>query len=127
MFFSSDSKNGFIQVFRGVITAVLITLVGVLLFALVLHLTDLGDGVIRPVNQIIKLLSIFFGVFLSVYEDKFFVKGGLIGLLSTLFTFLIFALISGGAVFGWGFLIDLVFGFLMGSISGLITMRVKRF
>ncbi|MBQ8726556.1 MAG: TIGR04086 family membrane protein [Clostridia bacterium] len=127
MLFSSESKASLVQVVRGVVTAVLITLIGVLVFSLVLFFTDLGDGVIRPVNQIIKLLAIFFGAFLAVKEDKFFIKGGLIGLLSTLFTFLIFALISGGLSFGWGLLIDLVFGFLMGALSGLITGRIRRF
>lgn len=124
---SIQTKNNFSQVLRGVISAMLITLIGVLLFAFILNFTNLSDGVIRPINQIIKLLAIFFGCFFSVKDDGGFFKGGLIGLLSTLFTFLLFGLISGGLSFGIGLLIDLVFGFLMGAISGVITLRIRRF
>ena len=127
MFFSSQSSSFFVQVFRGVITAVLTTLICVLAFALVLNFTSLGDDAILPVNQAIKVLAIFLGCFFALKYERSFIKGGLIGLLSTIFTFLIFALISGGQNFGWGVLIDLVFGFLIGGISGLITARVKRF
>ena len=127
MLISSQSKSFFGQVLRGVVTAVLITLICVLVFALVLNFTSLSDEVILPVNQGIKLLAVFLGCFCALNSEGGFIKGGLIGLLSTFFTFLIFALISGGQNFGWGVLIDLVFGLLLGGISGLITARIRRF
>ena len=58
-----DTSGTVGQIVRGVVTAVLITLVGVLVFAFVLSVTDLSDSVIKPVNQFIKLLSVFLVVF----------------------------------------------------------------
>ena len=96
------------QFIKGVITTVAVTLVCVLAFALVLSLTSLGDGVIRPVNQFIKLASIFCGVAMSVRGEKGFLKGLAIGFVATILSFLIFGLIGGGLSFGWTLLIDVV-------------------
>lgn len=112
------------QLVKGTITAVAVTLVSVLAFALVLSLTDLGDEVIKPVNQFIKLLSIFCGCALSVRGEKGFLKGMAIGFAATLFSFLIFGLIGGGLNFGWGVLIDFVCGAVMGALSGAITVNL---
>ena len=73
----SGNDNFFIQVVKGVITALVITLLGVLIFAFVLSVTSLSNQVIKPVNQFIKLLAVFFGCFLSVKEGKGFAKVGL--------------------------------------------------
>ena len=110
------------QFIKGVITTVAITLVCVLLFALVLSLTDLGDGVIRPVNQFIKLVAVFCGVVISVKGEKGFLKG----LAATVLSFLIFGLIGGGLSFGWAILIDLVCGAIMGGLSGAISVNLPR-
>ena len=45
------------QIVRGVVTALITTLISVLVFAFILSVTNLGDGVIKPINQIIKLIS----------------------------------------------------------------------
>ena len=114
------------QIVRGVVTALLTTLVSVLVFAFILSVTNLSDGVIKPINQIIKVVSVFLGCFLSVREDKGFVKGGLIGLISAILTLLIFSLLAGG-VNSWGSaIIDLVCGFIMGGLSGVISVNLPR-
>ena len=51
---------------KGVLAAVGVTAAAVILFALILGLTDFGDGVIRIVNQVIKIVSFFAGVYLCV-------------------------------------------------------------
>ena len=120
-----DTSGTVGQIFRGVVTAVLITLVGVLVFAFVLSVTDLSDSVIKPVNQFIKLLSVFFGCFLSVGRERGLIKGGLIGLLSAVFSVLLFALISGSSISWITVLIDSLFGTAMGCVSGVITSIIK--
>lgn len=112
------------QFIKGVITTVAITLVCVLVFALVLSLTDLGDGVIRPVNQFIKLAAVFCGVVISVKGEKGFLKGLAVGLAATVLSFLVFGLIGGGLSFGWAILIDLVCGAVMGGLSGAISVNL---
>lgn len=126
MFKLAKKKDFVSQIFKGVITAVLVTLVGVLLFAFILSFVDLSGAVIKPVNQFIKLSAVFLGCFFSIKDDCAILKGGLIGLLSTIFCFLLFCLIA-GAVASWlGFLIDVVFGTIMGVLSGVITVLSSR-
>ncbi|MBQ7373540.1 MAG: TIGR04086 family membrane protein [Clostridia bacterium] len=125
--FSAISKKDFsFQIFKGIVTAVLVTLVGVLLFAFILSFVDLSGAVIKPVNQFIKLSAVFLGCFFNVKEDGAIVKGGLIGLLSTVFCFLLFCLIAGAFSSWLGFFIDLLFGTAMGSLSGVITVMATR-
>ena len=47
---------------RGVLLAALFTAAAVIVFALVLSFARLSDGVIRAVNQVIKLVAIYLGV-----------------------------------------------------------------
>ena len=121
MFNAIKDKGFAYQIFKGVVTSVLVTLVGVLLFALILSFVDLSEAVVRPVNQFIKLSAVFLGCFLNVKDEGIIIKGGLIGFLSTVFCFLLFCLIAGGFSSWVGFLIDLLFGVVMGVISSLIT------
>ncbi len=126
MFNLAKKKDYVSQIFKGVVTAVLVTLIGVLLFAFILSFVDLSGAVIKPVNQFIKLSAVFLGCFFSIKDDGAVLKGGLIGLLSTVFCFLLFCLIA-GAVTSWlGFLIDVVFGTVMGVLSGVITAIFSR-
>ena len=126
MFKLAKKKDFVSQIFKGVITAVLVTLVGVLLFAFILSFVDLSGAVIKPVNQFIKLSAVFLGCFFIIKDDSAVLKGGLIGLLSTIFCFLLFCLIA-GAVASWlGFLIDVVVGTIMGVLSGVLTVLSSR-
>ena len=114
------------QIFKGVVIAVLITLVSVLIFAFVLSVANLPDKVIKPTNQFIKTFSVLFAVLFTAREGRFLIKGGLIGLLSAFFTVLLFALIASLGVTFLTVLLDLAFGFLTGLISGALTGKILK-
>ena len=113
------------QIFKGTVIAVLITLISVLIFAFILSLSNLTDKVISPINQIIKTASVFIGVFIAVKEGKFLIKGGLIGLLSALFSFLLFLLIANSVASWLAVLVDIAFGFATGCLSGIIASKIQ--
>lgn len=114
------------QFIKGVITAVAVTLIAVLAFAFVLSLTSLSDGVIKPVNQFIKLVSVFCGAAVAVKGDKGFLKGAAIGTASSVLTFFVFGLIGGGLSFGLNFFIDILCAAVMGGLSGAIAIIRKK-
>ena len=118
--------GGVVSVIKGVFFSLIIVLVGVLIFAGVIKLTSLSSSAIKPVNQFIKVLAIFFGCFLSVRGSLGFLKGGFVGVLGTALIYLTFSLIGGEISFGMPFIIDLVFGLIVGIISGIITVNVKK-
>ena len=81
---------GFIA--KGVLIALCTSLVLVLVFAFLLKFTNISDSAIAPVNQVIKGISIFLGVFVGLKKCKELglVSGLLIGFIYTLVAFLVF-------------------------------------
>ena len=111
------------EVIKGSAAGLIITLVGVLVFALAIDLFSIPDGAIMPVNQVIKLISVFLGCLFSVRGEKGFLKGLLIGIIFSLTTALIFSMISGKVTFA-GIMIDALCGGVMGMISGAIVVNL---
>jgi putative membrane protein (TIGR04086 family) len=123
---SKTQENFTIILLKGVCTALITTLVGILLFSIIVKVASLNTTVIKVVNQFIKLLSVFLGCFFSVKGGKGFVKGLLIGVIATLITYLLFSLIGGQKFFSLALLIDLLFGIAIGTVSGIVAVNVKR-
>ena len=77
---------------------------------------------IAPVNEVIKGVSIFFGVFVGLrkYKKMGLLNGILIGFLFTVVAFLVFSLLDGTFSFDRTLLNDIVFGSIIGAICGII-------
>ena len=124
---SKDIENGFLRsIVKGVFATVIITLGSVLIFAVVIKFTTLDGGVIKVVNQFIKMFSVFLGCIVCVHGSAGILKGGFTGLLSTIAVYGVFALLCGGMNFDLGFVLDLFFGLIVGAISGIISVNVKK-
>ncbi len=107
---------------KGVLCAVIATLLFILGFALILQLTGLNNNVISPVMQIVKVVCIFMAVAIAIKpaKSKGWLFGALVGLLYMVLTFLIFALVDGNLNLGLNTFSDLVFQTLIGLISAVI-------
>ena len=123
----ADHSNS-ISVAKGVMVAVCISLVLVLLFAFLLKFTNIPESTIKPVNQVIKGLSILMGVFVGLKRKKELglVSGLLIGLIYTIAAFLVFSCLGGAFSFDLTLLTDLLFGAVMGAICGIICVNLKK-
>lgn len=122
---SSDSGRFFPQLIKGILTGVIATIAGILIFAVIVNLTGLSQSVIKGVNQFIKIISVFIGCLFSFSGEKGLIKGAITGLTVTVITYLIF-LLFGAASFGTGFFIDLALLTVVGAISGIIAVNVKK-
>ena len=113
---------------KGSIVAILITLISILLFAVILKFFELSDSVIMPVNQVIKVLSILFGVktMLKNCKEKGFVKGALLGIVYTLVSYLIFSLLSRSFLFDLSVILDIIFGCIIGAICGATMVNLRK-
>lgn len=124
-----NSKNGlFSVVLKGVLVGLCVALVGILLFAFLLRFTNISDKLISPINQVIKGLSIFSGVFIGMKKHKTngLLSGLLIGLLFTIIAFLVFSLLDGAFAIDRTFFNDLIFGSIIGAICGIICVNLKK-
>ena len=114
-------------ILRGLLTAIGVTLACVLIFALLMQWLRPSDGVIRVVNQLIKLGSIFAGVYVAVGRggDKGLLTGALVGLVYMLLGVLLYALLSGQQLLFTAYLSDVAMGIAGGGIAGAIIGGLK--
>ena len=107
---------------KGVLCAVVATLLFVLGFALLVQLTGLSNNVIVPVMQVVKVICIFVAVAIAIKpaKSKGWLYGGLVGLLYMVLTSLIFALLDGQFQIGMRALSDLLFQVVVGVVSAVI-------
>lgn len=117
-----------LAIIKGSLIALCISLVGILIFAFILKFASVSDKAIRPINQIIKGVSVLIGVFVAMRKvDKMGLVGGLlIGLVYTILAFVVFSILDGNFEFNLTLLNDLLFGGIMGAICGIIAVNVKR-
>lgn len=125
---TNDSKKVWVQYVKGATVALIVSLVGILLFALLLKFVSISEGVIGPVNQVIKAISILVGtkVALKRTTNLGWLKGAILGLFYTLLAYLIFSFLSSSIVFDTTTLIDVMFGMVMGAICGIIVVNSKK-
>lgn len=121
-------RSFLLAIIKGSLVALCISLVGILIFAFILKFANISDGAIRPINQIIKGVSVLVGVFVAMRKvDKMGLIGGLlIGLLYTIIAFVVFSILDGNFEFNLTLLNDLLFGGIMGAICGIIAVNVKK-
>ena len=111
---------------KGSMLSVAASLILVLLFAFALKYIAIPVTAIRPVNQAIKGISVFIGVFLALRRVKQmgFVHGMLIGLAYTALAFVVFSILDGGFVFSRTLVNDLLFSGIIGAICGILAVNV---
>ncbi|MDR0383888.1 MAG: TIGR04086 family membrane protein [Christensenellaceae bacterium] len=110
------------QIMKGVLWATVITLVFVLTFAFIINIFSLGDAVIKPVIQVVKVLSIFIGVAISLKNVKKagWLIGAFVGALYIIFAFCIFSAVDGKFSLDLTALNDAIFSMTVGVISAII-------
>ena len=113
---------------KGTLIGLCVSLILVLIFAFLLKFTNIPDTIISPVNQIIKGVSIFLGVFIGLKKSKELglVSGLLIGFIYTFLAFLVFSILAGSFSFDVTLLTDIVFGAIIGAICGIICVNIKK-
>ena len=86
-----------ISILNGTIVAISTTLVLILLFALLIRYCNISDNWIFPVNQVIKVISMFVGgvVFLRKHQKNGFLKGLILGFLYYIVSYLVFSILQG--------------------------------
>ena len=118
-------KEAAAEVGKSVCIAAIVTLAAVLVFALLVKLFSIGSGAITAVNQVIKAAAIFVGCLVCVKPGRGLVKGLISGVGVIVITYFLFAILAGEISFGWTNVLDLLFGALVGAVSGFIAGYIK--
>ncbi len=116
-------KNSNVLIYtRAIFLGIIVSLIGLLAFALVMKFVILSDNFISAVNQGIKAVSLFVAIkYVSkFYTDKLIVRSLVIGLLYAIFAYLIFSILNGSFAFNMGTLTDILFAVITAFICGII-------
>ena len=119
------SRSNILHILISSVIAVSISLVLILIFALLLRFVNIDTGFIMPINQVIKMVSIFIGCLVGFKSNKYngFLKGLAVGVVYTVLAYLIFSLLSFSFNFNIAFIFDILCAMLIGGISGIIVVN----
>jgi putative membrane protein (TIGR04086 family) len=114
-----------LQIIKGVIISLIISLCLVLIFALFIKLFSFSDATTKPINYVIKIVAVFVGGFLAINGDQGFLKGVIIGVVSLLTAYLLFGVLGGGLKVGVSLIWEILLGATIGAFSGIIAVNFK--
>ena len=118
--------NSVISLCKGVASALALSFVFALVFALVLRFVSLPNQAIYPTNQVLKGVSLCVGVILHVRGEKGWLKGGACGLLFAALSYLLFSGIANDFSLSWLFFGESALTVLVGAVSGSLAVNMRR-
>ncbi|MBQ7655363.1 MAG: TIGR04086 family membrane protein [Clostridia bacterium] len=114
---------------RGLLLSIAATAAAVAVFALIISFFDIPDGLIRVINQVIKISAIFLGVYLVTPrgDSAGIRRGALLGLMYMGVGVLVYALLSQQKFTWLSYLTDVLMGIAAGGLSGMLlgSLRAK--
>ena len=124
----SINTSNVMEVIKACLLAIVSTLIGIVIFAIILKFTDLSSGVIDYINDIIKAISIFVMVlFIKKWTDgNLLIKSIIGGLLYSVLSFVIFSILNGGFSFNMSIVYDLLFSLISAMIVAVIFNIIGR-
>jgi len=122
------SNQIYLRVTKGAIYALVLTLILIIIFAFIVKWTSMGEGLIDPINQIIKVVAILFGVGIALKGEcgKTLLIGSLVGAVFACFAYILFAILSSSFTFDFSFFYDVLFSSAIGLISAIIVKFIKK-
>ena len=116
-----------LRLLKGLGAALLVTIAGVAVFALLMQWIRPSDAVVRIFNQVLKLLSIAAGVYVAVGcgQEGGLLKGAGVGLMYMALGVGVYALLSGQNAPVTAYLADLGMGVAGGGIVGMILSNIS--
>ncbi len=123
---SEFSKN-ILRIVNGSITAIILTLILLLVFAMILTYTDIKENTINPVIIVITGISILVGSSVSTLKIKKngLINGFLVGLIYIITIYLISSITRTGFKLNLYSIIMILVSTIMGMIGGIIGVNLK--
>ena len=120
--------SSILSIIKCVMIGIVVTLLGVVVFAIVLKFADIPSNVVGYVNDVIKVLSIFVMVLClkKSNEGNLLIKAIFGGLIYAVLSFIIFSILNGGMVFNLSVVYDLLFALVASVIVAIIVNLLNR-
>ena len=117
-----------INIIKGSTVAIIITLIGLLIFATVLTYTDVGEETIKPVIIVITAISILIGSGISTRKIKKMglINGGIVGLIYILLIYIASSITGSGFALNMYSVMMLIASVIAGILGGIIGVNMKK-
>ena len=117
------------SILKGALYATIVSLVLILVFALVVNMASLSGTTVRVISQIIKVVSIFYGVAITLktIERRGWLYGGIVGMIYTPIAFFVLSILNTDFNITTAILTEMLFAIAIGVVSAfLINMGKNR-
>ena len=110
------------------LVGIISTLVGILIFSVILKFVDMSSTVISYINDIIKALSIFIMVLIlkKLDGERLLIKSIIASLLYAILCFIVFSILNGSFAINMSLVFDLFFAIAVSVIATIIVNTLKR-
>jgi len=124
----SFKLSNILGIIKCCLLAILVTLVGIVILAIVLKFTDLSSNLIGYINNAIKLIAIFIMMqcIKKQGEEKLILKAIFAGVLYSVVSFVIFSILNGTFALNAALLYDVAFAVLSAVLVSIIINIFKR-
>ncbi len=115
------------SVIKGAVFAVVITLFCIIIFAFVMQLSSLSESIIRPVVQVVRILSIAVGgaYVARLGFNKGWLKGAATGIFYVILVSLVGVISGGKFAFDRILLSDTIMAVIVGAAGGAIGINIR--
>ena len=123
----SAGVSPWFRLLKGLAAALLVTVAGVAIFALIMQWVKPTENAVRIFNQALKLLSIAVGVFVAVGRggNGGLIRGAAVGLTYMAVGVALYVILSGQQAPVTAYLADLGMGIAGGGIVGMILSNLS--
>ena len=126
--FKSINWSVLISLIKCCLVGIVSTLIGVVVFAVVLKFANVPSIAISYINDIIKVVSIFIMVICIKKRDNnnLLLKSIVSGVIYAFLTFIIFSILNGGFVLNLSFVYDLLFVVITSAIAAIMLNLISK-
>lgn len=124
----SNKNSNFINVARGSIIAITITLVCLVIFSVILANTEVAESAINPVINLVTAVSIFVGSIMSVsrISKRGIINGGIVGMIYFLAIYILSGIVNSNFSINISGIILIICGILAGMLGGIVGVNIKK-
>lgn len=123
-----EKENPIFSIAKGIIIAIVFTIVALSIFSVILVYTDISEETIDPVILVITAISILVGSSIGTRKLKKngLLNGGIIGISYILVIYLLSSMLTSNFALNRGAIIMMIAGIIGGVIGGIIGVNLGK-